>query len=57
MRGVFYAATLVNFLVFALIQRVQALTRLPSSLRVHCRLDFNRTIEERIEWERLIVLE
>lgn len=44
----FYADTLVNFLVLALIQRVQALTLFPESSRVHCRFGCSRFIEARI---------
>ncbi len=54
----FYAATFtLVILLFALIQRVQALTRLPWSSRVHWVLGIKRRIDARIECERLMVFE
>lgn len=48
----------IIYLAFALlrIQRVQALTRLPSNT-AYCKLGKSLTIEALIEWERFMVLE
>jgi hypothetical protein len=51
-----YAATRVVF-DLALMQLVQAFTRLPELFRVHWRFGCKRTMEARIEWLRFMVRE